>query len=271
MYISGFSDEIDKNIDIQFSVLNKLGIRFFEPRGINGKNISLLTLDEAKELKGKMDKAGIKASSIGSPIGKADIKDTDKDFELFKHIVEIAKILECRFIRMFSFYNAHSSKDAVISALKRMTDYAEKENVILLHENEKDIYGDTAQRCLEILDAVNSENFKAVFDPANFVQCGEDTKKAYEMLKNHIAYMHIKDSREDKTIVPAGAGAGNVKYILDELKKDGYKGFLSLEPHLGTFDGLADLEVDDSMLKLEKSGEGTFTLAYNSLKILLEA
>ncbi len=269
MRISGFSDEIDKNIDIQFSVLNKLGINYFEPRGIDGKNISLLTLDEAKALKEKMDKKNIKASSIGSPIGKVAISDAGKDFELFKHIVEIAKILDCGFIRMFSFYNAYGSKDAVISALKRMAEYAEKENVVLLHENEKDIYGDTAERCFEILEAVNSDNFKAVFDPANFVQCGEDTIKAFELLKKHIAYMHIKDSREDGTIVPAGAGMGNIKHIIDELKKDGYDGFLSLEPHLGTFEGLADLELDDKMLKLEKGGESTFTLAYNSLKILL--
>ena len=271
MYISGFSDEIDKNIDVQFSVLNKLGIKFFEPRGIDGKNISLLTLDEAKELKCKMDKAGIRASSIGSPIGKADIKDADKDFELFKHLVEIAKILDCKFIRMFSFYNAQGSKDAVISALKRMAEYAEKEEVILLHENEKDIYGDTAEKCLEILQAVNSSHLKAVFDPANFVQCGEDTVKAYEMLKDYVAYMHIKDSRDDGTIVPAGAGNGNIKYIISRLEEGGYDGFLSLEPHLGTFEGLADLELDNKMLKLEKGGEGTFTLAYNSLKILLEA
>ena len=109
-----------------------------------------------------------------------------------------------------------------------------------------------------------------MFDPANFVQCGEDTIKAFELLKKYIAYMHIKDSRDDGTIVPAGAGIGNIKYIIDELKKDGYDGFLSLEPHLGTFEGLKDLELDDKMLKLEKGGEDTFTLAYNSLKILLE-
>lgn len=270
MYISGFSDEIDKSIDIQFKVLNKLNIRYFEPRGIDGKNISLLTLDEAKELKIKMDKAKVKASSIGSPIGKVDIKDATKDFELFKHIVEVSKILDCKFIRMFSFYNAYDSKDEVISALKKMTDYAEKENIVLLHENEKDIYGDTAERCFEILEAVNSDNFKAVFDPANFVQCGEDTIKAFDMLKKYVAYMHIKDSRDDGTIVPAGAGIGNIKYIIDELKKDGYDGFLSLEPHLGTFEGLKDLELDGKMLKLEKGGEDTFTLAYNSLKILME-
>lgn len=260
MYISGFADEIDKSVDIQFAVFNKLGIKYFEPRGINGKNISLLSLDEARKLKEKMDKANIKASSIGSPIGKVDIKNKDKDFELFKHVVEIAKILDCKFIRVFSFYNAYKVKEEVISALKRMADYAEKENVTLLHENEKDIYGDTAERCFEILEAVGSENFRAVFNPANFVQCKEDTIKAFEMLRRYVVYMHIKDSREDLTFVPAGAGAGNIKYILDSLKKQGYDGFLSLEPQL--FKGITDSEI-------EKGGETTFTLAYNSLKILL--
>ena len=73
--ISGFSDEIDANIDVQFSVLNKLGIKYFEPRGINGKSIAALTDDEVAELKAKMDECGIKASSIGSPVGKVKITD----------------------------------------------------------------------------------------------------------------------------------------------------------------------------------------------------
>ena len=37
-----------------------------------------------------------------------------------------------------------------------------------------------------------------------------------------------------------------------------------------TFEGLADLELDNKMLELEKGGENTFTLAYNSLEILLK-
>ena len=67
--LSGFSDEIDASIDVQFDHLQKLGIHYFEPRGIDGKNISDLTFAETKELKQKMDNSGIKASSIGSPIG----------------------------------------------------------------------------------------------------------------------------------------------------------------------------------------------------------
>ena len=73
-----------------------------------------------------------------------------------------------------------------------------------------------------------------------------------------------------KTVVPAGMGDGNVAYVLKGLFAGGYNGFLSLEPHLGSFAGLAALELGDEMLDLPEGGEGTFTLAYRSLLSVLE-
>lgn len=275
--ISGFSDEIDSQISVQFEVLDKLNIRYFEPRGVNGKNISQLTDEEAINLKKEMDAHGIKASSIGSPIGKIKVSDDFKPhFELFKRVVKIAKILDCKYIRMFSFYHdggewTESERDEVFRRIKEMLDYAIEEDVILLHENEADIYGDTDERSLDLLQEFACDNFAAVFDPANFVQSGVDTIKAYDMLKGYIKYMHIKDAYvSNKRVVPAGMGDGNVEYILDSLFKGGYDGFLSLEPHLGSFEGLADLELTDRMLSLPKSGEGTFTIAYNALNDILD-
>ena len=272
---SGFADEISSDTTVQFEVLNKLGIKYFEPRGIDGKNISELSIDEAKKLKEKMNSFGIKASSIGSPIGKIYLTDDfDAHFKLFCHVVEIAKILETKYIRIFSFYNKdewnEKSRSEVLLRLGKLIEYAKKENIVLLHENEKDIYGDTVCRCLDLMKELYCDNFKSVFDPANFVQCGEDTKECYAKLKNYIEYMHIKDSKADGTIVPAGDGEGNIGYIVGDLISNGYKGFISLEPHLGTFEGLADLELDDKMLSLPKGGEGTFTLAYDALKKYLQ-
>ncbi len=275
--LSGFSDEIDSNIEEQFKVLNKLGSKYFEPRGINGKNISTLTEDEIKNLKEAMNKYGIKASSIGSPIGKISIKD---DFiphlELFKKIVKTAKELDSKYIRIFSFFipsgeDASKYKDEVIERLKAFVKIAEENDIILLHENEKDIYGDTAKRCREILEEINSPYLRCVFDPANFVQCDVETYPyAFNLLKPYIEYMHIKDADENKNIVPAGMGIGNIEKILSSLKESGYKGFVSLEPHLGSFEGLQDLELDDKMLDLPKSGEGTFTLAFDKLKRIID-
>lgn len=274
--ISGFSDEIASDILTQFKVLNRLGISFFEPRGINGKNISSLNDDDVNELKEEMNEHGIKASSIGSPIGKIKLTDDfDEHFELFKRTVKIAKMLETKYIRIFSFYHnggewSIDERAEVLRRLRTMISYAKENNIVLLHENEKDVYGDIAERCEDLMKELYCENFKAVFDPANFVQCGTDTRLAYEKLKQYVEYMHIKDAlSESGRVVPAGIGDGNLEFIVtDFLKNCG--GFLSLEPHLGAFEGLADLELDDSMLSLPQGGEGTFTVAFNALKKIIE-
>ena len=104
--ISGFSDEIAANVEEQFRALNKLKISYFEPRGIGEKNIASLTDEEAYELKALMERYGIKASSIGSPIGKIRLEEPfEPHFALFQRVVKIAGILDTRYIRMFSFYH----------------------------------------------------------------------------------------------------------------------------------------------------------------------
>ena len=274
--ISGFSDEIDKDIHLQFEGIKALGMEYFEVRGVNGKNIAKLNEDELAELKDEMKKYGIKASSIGSPIGKVLITDDfEPHLEKFKWIVNIAKTLESKYIRIFSFFlpegeewSAHRRE--VIRRLSQMVEYAKEQEVILLHENEKDIYGETAEACLDLLEEINSPNLKAVFDPANFVQCGENVKEAFAKLRQHIAYMHIKDAVEDGTVVPAGCGIGEVEFILRELKESNYHGYLSLEPHLGAFEGLQELELSDKMMKLRQSSKESFEIAYNALAEILE-
>lgn len=274
--ISGFSDEISADIDEQLKGLNALGIRCFEPRGVNGKNISELNDDEAKELRAKMDEHFIKASSIGSPIGKIMITDDFKPhFEKFCRTVEVAKLLGTRHIRIFSFYipEGHDAKeftDEVLARLKKMADYAEKEGITLLHENEKGIFGATHECCKIIFDELYSEHFKGVFDPANFVQTGCDTKEAFELLSPYIAYMHIKDAKADGTVVPAGCGIGNVGEILKRLKDEGRSLVLSLEPHLGDFSGLAELEGKAKTKVSGSAGFSKFALAHSSLMELLE-
>jgi len=275
--ISGFADEIDSKIKKQFEHLNKLGISYFEPRGVNGVNISDLNEKQLSELKADMAEYGIKVSSIGSPIGKISINDPfEPHLEKLKRVIEIAKELETKYIRIFSFFipkgeEPEKYRDEVMSRMKKMCELAEAEGVILLHENEKDIYGDIAKRCLDIFETVKSPALKGVFDPANFIQCEQKVyPDAFEMLKPYIVYMHIKDALKNGDVVPAGYGEGNVEAIIKELHKDDYEGFLSLEPHLGSFTGLANLELDDKMLKLEESTPEKFTLAYKCLNKIIE-
>jgi len=274
--LSGFADEIDPDLNKQIEVLHKLKMNYVEMRGVNGKGLVEYTLPEVKEIKKQLDSEGIKLSSVGSPIGKIQITDEfAPHMELYKHTVEIAHIMDTESIRMFSFFMPEGQsyepyRNQVMDQLGQFVDYAKENGVILLHENEKDIYGDTAPRCLEIMHEFYGGHMKAVFDFANFVQCQQDTVAAYEMLKPYIAYIHIKDALwESGSVVPAGTGDGRVAEILAKLKADGYQGFLSLEPHLSDFAGFSALEKNAGGKK-KLNGEEAFTLAYESLAKILE-
>ncbi len=274
---TGFADDINEMIDVQFAHLKTLGIAYFEPRGIDGTNIADISDEQLKTLKEKMDREGIKASSIGSPIGKIKITDDfDGHMKKLARVIEIAKTLETKYIRVFSYYidkgdDLEKWHDEVIFRMKKMAELAEREGVILLHENEKDIWGELPEQCDRIIREVNSPALRAVFDPANFIQAGATPyPDAYSIMKPHIEYMHIKDSLADGTVVPSGAGIGNIDKILSDLKASGWKGFISLEPHLGSFKGLEGLELDDKMTLLDGATPEKFTLAYESLKKIVD-
>ena len=284
LMISGFSDEISSDFDTQLEVVSNLGMHYISLRGIDGKNIGDFTVDEIKEtVLPRLQKWDIGVSSIGSPIGKVFINDEEgfeKQKVMLETLCQISNLLDCKYIRIFSFYipkgeDVDQYKDEVISKIKAFADIAEKHDVILLHENEKDIYGDIARRCHEILKAVASPSFKAIFDFANFVQCGEDTQECYDLLKDEIVYIHIKDAvSTDSQNVVCGTGEGKIPEILAQAIDSGYKGFLTLEPHLVLFDSLKDLELEEAteIIKDNKGldGAGGYKLQYEALVEILK-
>jgi sugar phosphate isomerase/epimerase len=274
--ITGFADEIHRDIEVQVRLLKELGISHLELRNANGKNISEFTLEEAKALKNYLLDNQIKVSAIGSPIGKIQITDDfEPHFETYKQVVEIAKIMETPYIRIFSFFMPEGEepdkyKDEVFARIERLVEYAKEQGLILLHENEKDIYGDIAIRCLDLFKKFYGDHFKCIFDFANFIQCKQDTLEAYEMLKPYIEYIHIKDALlADGRVTPAGEGDGKVKEILQKLEDENYSGFLSLEPHLAEFDALKSLEKNADKRGLT-DGEAAYTIAYQALIKLLK-
>ena len=242
--LCAFADEADPSMSGQIEALHDNGIEFIEMRGVDGRNVTELTTAEMKELRARLDGEGIKVWSIGSPIGKVEMgEDFEKYLELYRHTLELANIAGAEKMRIFSFFmkpeEAAGYKNEVIERLGRFVEIAKDAGVVLCHENEKDIYGDIPERCADIHSAL--PELRAVFDPANFVQCNADTLKAWDILAPYIDYMHMKDSDADKIIVPAGKGVGNVPKLLENYAAIG-GGVITLEPHLFEFVGLAGLE-----------------------------
>ena len=279
--LTGFADEIAGDLTTQMAVIRKLSMNHIEMRGVDGGNLIFHTPEKVTEIKSRLDENGIRLSALGSPLGKIGITDAfEPHFEAFKKAVDIAHRMDTKNIRMFSFYlpggaDPESYREAVFDRIGQFVEYADRNDAVLLHENEKGIYGERAAECKKLLDAFGGKSFKAVFDFANFVQAKQDTMEAYELLKDHIAYVHVKDAVwESGAVVPAGMGDGQVAEILKKMLSDGYRGFLSLEPHLGDFDGFHLLEQSDQKTpmdgKRKLTGEEAFTLAHDSLIKLLE-
>ena len=274
--ISAFSDEYADSLQEQCEALNGFGISYMEMRGVNGKNVSTLTKDEVKQAKTILNDYGIKVSSIGSPLGKIKVDgDLDGHLETAKRVFETANELGSKNIRMFSFYlpenkTREESKGEVYDALERLVRLSEEHGVTLCHENEALIYGESPEKCLEILEYFNGR-LKAVLDMGNFVLDGYNPMNAYKLLEKNIEYFHIKDALYAGAIVPAGKGEAQIKEILDDYKVNGAKDtFITLEPHLQTFSGLNALvgKTFENPYKYENQ-KAAFTDAVEKLKGLL--
>lgn len=269
-----FADEASQALGGQIAAMKRNGLDGLEIRNLETGNVSDMSCAQAREVRKALEEEGLSVWSIGSPIGKIDIvaDDYGAHREKFKHTLEIANILGAENLRMFSFYiprgeTPEKYKNEVMDRLGEMAEIAGNSNIVLCHENEKGIYGDNAGRCLEILREFPS--IKGIFDPANFIQCGQKALDAWRQLAPYIKYLHIKDALSDGSVVPAGCGEGHLAEILSDFIKNGGTA-VTIEPHLAVFDGLAGLERAGEESSVGKyvypSNDAAFDAACNALK-----
>lgn len=269
--LSAFADEASPMLDGQIEALKRNEIEYLEIRGVNGENIANISCENAKKYADQLRTSGIKVWSIGSPVGKVNI---DSDLEAhrakLRHICELANIFGTDKVRMFSFFEAYGSREKVFSELSAMVEIAAEYGVELYHENEKAIYGDTLERVLDIM--ANVRGLKFVYDPANFLEVGEDSKKTLDALHSKTDYFHIKDViAETHTLVPAGYGDGRIDELVARIGAGDDK-VLTLEPHLKVFKGYSDIDATEMKNKFSyATNDGAFDAAAQALiKIILD-
>lgn len=254
--VAAFADEASREVDGQIAAMKRNDISMLEIRFVEQNSISEISLEKAKEIRKSLDENGLSVWSIGSPTGKISLqKDFGPHLDQFRHQLDLADILGAKHYRLFSFYDTDDSDacfDLICERMQQFVDVAKGRDIVLCHENEKGIYGDTAAKCLKIHKALPT--VKAIFDPANYLQCGEVVLSAWELIAPYVEYLHIKDCNAEGKVVPAGAGLGNLPTLLKLYAAQGGQ-VVTLEPHLS----IATLGLD----KLEK-GEKTqseFTFA----------
>ena len=278
--LCAFADEAAADGAGQIQALRNNGIGLLELRSLDGVNIAALSEDSAKRFRDELDRSGIRVWSIGSPAGKSPITaDFGQEERQFEHLLHMAEIFDAPCIRLFSFYGTGGEERYFPEICRRMEVFvrmAKSGGVIPCHENEKGIWGDIASRCLALHREV--PGLSAVFDPANFIQCGQDVPAAYELLEPYILYGHIKDCDSSGRVVPPGEGIGALREYLPRLARHaGTSGLvLTLEPHLAEFVGLQGLEEDGDRSEVGQvwhfeSNRAAFACAADSLKGIIES
>ena len=262
--LSGFADEIDPDLQTQCDVLAELGIRYVEFR--SAWDINVLDLDDAQvdEVVRILAANNLSVSSIGSPIGKINIEDDfDAHVTRMERALAVAKKLNAPYIRVFSFFLRPDQppaqhRDEVIRRMRVLAEMAQTAGVVLLHENEKEIFGDIPERVLDIVESVNLPSLKLAWDAANYVQVGVlPFTEAYSSLRPHTVYIQIKDAVMDTgEVVPAGEGDGQLKATMKALAADGFDGFFSMEPHLGSAHHLGGFSGPDNFIRATKAFTG---------------
>ena len=276
--LSAFADEANPCFDRQLDALKRNGLNLIEMRGVDGKSVSDLTDAEAKTAVKKMQDAGIGFSAMGSPYGKYPIEaDFAEHLDAFKRGLELCDIMGIRKVRMFSFFMPKDGtkpeewRNKVMDQLDIMLDEAEKAGVKLCHENESGIYGNTDDRCVDIMEQYGSR-MGCIFDPANFIQNGVNPQMAFPKLEKYLTYMHIKDAiAETHAVVPAGMGDGSLPWIMEQINKKKGEIILTVEPHLKLFDGLQNLQKEELKHKFTYPDKETaFDAAIAAIKGIID-
>ncbi|MHC4633490.1 MAG: sugar phosphate isomerase/epimerase family protein [Planctomycetota bacterium] len=249
--LSAFADEVVDDFLEQVKYLAGERVGYIEPRFISKANIMDLAKDKLNEAKKMIQDHGLKVSAIGSPIGKVKLDEPfEPHLDKFKHAVELALLFETPYIRMFSYYapegqNIDDYRDQVMERMAAKVEVLKDVDVTMVHENEANIYGHTAEQCVDLIKTINSPKLRLVYDPANFVwgeKMTNNVEVCWPVMKPYVDHIHIKDWKlgaKDVGSIP-GEGDGQIKELLAELAAMDYDGCLTMEPHLqagGQFGG----------------------------------
>ncbi len=244
--LSGFADEAAPDVDGQIAALAEGGVSHIDLRVVDGINIVELPVEHARQVRRKLDKAGIKVNMFGSPIGKIDLADDFQiDVKRMEHLNEMRQVFGAGAVRLFSYFNKKAQAPAEqweqqsLDRLRQLIGLAAQYDLVLYHEHEPGVYGGdlkTVKVLRDELHRAHPDRFRLIFDFDNFNQAGDDVWGCYQELKDVVGAIHLKESHKQPDgsfmHVPAGEGDGQIERILGDLARRGWEGSLTLEPHL---------------------------------------
>ena len=252
--ISGFTDEVSDDLDIQIRALKELEWNHIDLRTVDGMNVSTLSDEEFGRVHRSLEEHGIKIACFGSTVanwGRSVHTDLEQDLEELRTSIRHMQRADCKYIRIMSYKIddpeplGTAMEKQVIAGIGKIVEIAEDNGVVCLHENCLTWGGQSHLHSLRLLEAVDSPALRLVFDTGNPVSMKEviggepysyqDPYQFFEQVIDYVDYVHIKDAvveNEGARYVFPGQGDGRVREILKRLADDRPSLPISIEPHV---------------------------------------
>ncbi|MBR5543790.1 MAG: TIM barrel protein [Oscillospiraceae bacterium] len=238
------TDEISQDFEEACSLAEKHGLSGVEIRSVWEKGPHELEDEDIEKIKTVMNSHNLVCCGIAAPLFKCELYD-EKEFEahlgILNKCIHLAKELGTKQIRGFTFWKRKNLDDVLCDIVKKyheITPVLEKEDIYVVIEFDPSVYATNAKQLRLVVDAINHDRVKALWDPGNDISdpdCEVPYPDGYSYIKDVFCHMHLKDAvkNPDGSVdgVPFGTGEVDFKGQFSALLADGYDGWLVMETH----------------------------------------
>lgn len=179
------------------------------------------------------------ATYVGAGFASEDPKEQQKEYDDTIRAIDIAAVLGSRTVRGFRSPKYDHAKDIprIAPLIKKCADYAGARNIYLCLENHGGEISGVPEKCRELCEKVGSPFFGVLYDPCNLLTKGADYRTGFDVMKEHIVHVHIKDGTKENASQKStmlGQGLVDTKWVVQKLEGIGYKGHYALEYEVET-------------------------------------
>jgi len=248
------ADEIDRNFAHAVRIGTELGIRRYEIRNLPGGRAPMCPVEDLREVERIADSEGVEITALSPGLFKytGDEESFAREMaELYPRSVEWARRWKLPGLITFGFHKPGATEenagslprlavpDRIVDWFARAGEKAAHDGLLLMIEPEPICWADTARVAAELIERSGSPGLRINYDPGNVAWLEQrDPIEEFDAAARWIANVHVKDllplkpgaSRPE--FVPAGEGMIDFRTHFVKLRQAGYRGPVSLEPHM---------------------------------------
>jgi L-ribulose-5-phosphate 3-epimerase len=248
------ADEIDRNFANAVRIGAELDLRRYEIRNLTSGRAPMCDVEELRQVEKIAGREGVEITALSPGLFK--LTEDEAGFvrqmdELYPRAAEWAHRWNLPGLITFGFHKPGATEEnaaslprqpmpnQVIDWFARAGERAEADGLILIIEPEPICWADTARVTANLIDRVGTKALRINYDPGNVAWLEQrDPIDEFDCAAQWIANVHIKDllplepGATRPKFVPAGTGIIDFRVHFAALTRAGYKGPVSLEPHI---------------------------------------